>query len=214
LLSGESVESENVSLLFTDCIENHPNDVQRFANVIGTIQTTFLDKLNINFRQMFTTNYKLSSNAIMSARLMSLTKQILESAGESNIGPVKAAKSINESNKIGPIVFLTSELGRWSTVGGLGVMVDELSIGISDLGEDVIVISPYYERNRKGKTGYLAEDPAPGGINYVDTISVDIGGKVQLGVHEGRVNGVRVVFLHEATIFPSPYPDAQPSFTV
>lgn len=57
---------------------------------------------------------------------------------------------MNESNILGPIVFCTPELGRWSTVGGLGVMVDELSIGLAEMGQDVWVISPYYERNRKG----------------------------------------------------------------
>lgn len=58
-------------------------------------------------------------------------------------------------NKLGSIVFVCPELGRWSTQGGLGVMVDELSQGLVLLGEDVICISPYYERNRKGETGYL-----------------------------------------------------------
>ena len=60
-----------------------------------------------------------------------------------------------QTNKLGPIVFCTPELGRWSTVGGLGVMVDELSQGMVSLGHDVYMISPYYERNRKGETGYL-----------------------------------------------------------
>jgi len=126
------------------------------------------------------------------------------------IAPVRAAKSINDSNKLGPIVFCTPELGRWSTVGGLGVMVDELSIGLADLGQDVYVISPYYERNRKGKTGYLAEDPA--GIKYVDNIKVDIGHGYTLGVHEGRVKNVKVIFLHNGDVFPSPYPDGQPAY--
>lgn len=35
-------------------------------------------------------------------------------------------------------------------MGGLGVMVDELSVGLGVLGQEVIVISPYYDRNRKG----------------------------------------------------------------
>lgn len=65
------------------------------------------------------------------------------------------AKAIMNFNKLGPIVFITPELGRWSTTGGLGIMVDELSIGLAQLGEEVICISPYYERNRKGETGYL-----------------------------------------------------------
>jgi len=122
------------------------------------------------------------------------------------IAPTRAASAIHDSNKLGPIVFATPELGRWSTVGGLGVMVDELAIGLADLGLEVIVISPYYERNRKGQTGYLAQDPA--GIRYVDNIHVDIGGGMTLGVHEGMVKGVKVVFLHNGDIFPSPYPDA------
>jgi hypothetical protein len=44
-------------------------------------------------------------------------------------------------------------------------MVDELAFGLaSSLGQDIWVISPYYDRNRKGETGYLEKDPA--GIRY------------------------------------------------
>ena len=82
--------------------------------------------------------------------------------------PVNAAKMVFETNQMGPIVFATPELGRWSTVGGLGVMVDELSLGLVKLGQEVIIISPYYDRNRKGVTGYLAQDPA--GFQYIDNI--------------------------------------------
>jgi starch synthase len=57
---------------------------------------------------------------------------------------------MNDGDKLGPIVFMTPELGKWSTVGGLGVMVDELSVGLADLGQEVIVVSPYYHRNKKG----------------------------------------------------------------
>ena len=64
-------------------------------------------------------------------------------------------KGILEYNRLGSIVFVCPELGRWSTAGGLGVMVDELSQGFAELGEDIICVSPYYERNRKGETDYL-----------------------------------------------------------
>lgn len=67
------------------------------------------------------------------------------------------------------------------------------------------MISPYYERNRKGETGYLAKDPA--GINYTGNITVSINNNTVLGVHEGVVNGVKVIFLHNGEIFPSPYAD-------
>jgi len=60
-------------------------------------------------------------------------------------------------------------------------MVDELSIGLASLGQEVYVISPYYERNRKGVTGYLAKDPA--GIEFVDTITIDLDQTYTIGIH-------------------------------
>jgi len=64
--------------------------------------------------------------------LLALSEKILElTDGMTAFAPRKAAESIVLSNKLGPIVFCTPELGRWSTVGGLGVMVDELAFGLA-----------------------------------------------------------------------------------
>ena len=68
-------------------------------------------------------------------------------------------------------------------------------------------ISPYYERNRKGETGYLSRDPA--GIEFKYTITVSLNQQYQVGIHEGVVNGVKVVFLHNAEIFPTAYADSK-----
>lgn len=99
---------------------------------------------------------------------------------------------------------MTPELGKWSTVGGLGVMVDELTIGLAALGVDVHVISPFYNVNRKGKGDYLRPD----GILYSGSnVVVQVGAeRVEMGVHRGEVNGVKLHFLHHSTIFPRPYP--------
>jgi len=59
------------------------------------------------------------------------------------------ARRVLWTNTVSPIVFATPELGKWSTVGGLGVMVDELSVGLAELGADVVCISPYYNVDRK-----------------------------------------------------------------
>jgi starch synthase len=99
---------------------------------------------------------------------------------------------------------MTPELGKWSTVGGLGVMVDELSVGLAELGGNVVCISPYYNVNRKGVSGYLAADD----ITYTGrNVEVWVGSeKITLGVHYGVVNDVHVYFLHNALVFPRPYP--------
>lgn len=109
-------------------------------------------------------NSRIKSDPDMFGTLLALC----ESVSSKQIYPSIDCKNVLETNKLGPLVFCTPELGRWSTVGGLGVMVDELSVGLAALGQQVIVISPYYDRNRRGETGYLSKDPA--GIAYVDNI--------------------------------------------
>lgn len=68
-------------------------------------------------------------------------------------------------------------------------MVDELSLELAKMGQTVIVISPYYEKNKNNKSGYLAEDPA--GFKYVDNIKVIADRDYEIGVHEGVVGNVR-----------------------
>ena len=121
-----------------------------------------------------------------------------------------SADLVIKSNLLGPIAFVTPEIGRWSTVGGLGVMVDELSQGLVKLGQEVIMISPYYEKNRKGETGYLQNDPAK--FQYLGNIEVNLDKKYIFGIHHGEVNGVKLYFLHNYEIFPSPYPEGNNIF--
>lgn len=163
----------------------------------------------MTFNDLFIHNHKLKNDPTLASKMLALCTRIAEVGDDSLTAPVKAARSVVDGNILGPIVFCTPELGRWSTVGGLGVMVDELAYGLALLGQEVYVISPYYERNRKGETGYLANDPA--GIQFKDTITVSIAGGTSLGVHEGVVFGVKLVFLHNAEVFPLPYQDAGPA---
>lgn len=37
LTSGQSIESEQISLLFTEILQKSPQDIVKFANVIGSI---------------------------------------------------------------------------------------------------------------------------------------------------------------------------------
>jgi glycogen synthase len=116
------------------------------------------------------------------------------------------------SNRLGPIVFVTPEIGRWSTVGGLGVMVDELTQQLANMEEDVIVITPYYERNRKGETGYLTNDPV--GFKYIGNIEVILDQKYIFGVHYGDCNKVKIYFLHNLEVFPQAYAEGNNSYVL
>lgn len=68
------------------------------------------------------------------------------------------------------------------------------------------MIAVYYERNRKGETGYLSRDPA--GFSHVKNIRVNAaGGSFELGIHAAIVNKVHMIFIHHGDLYPSPYPD-------
>lgn len=131
---------------------------------------------------------EVKNDPSVSSKLFAYCKSILDdNTVELDSVPYKAVNDITQQNKLGTIVFITPELGKFSTVGGLGVMVDELSQGLAELGEDVIMISPFYERNRIGETDYLKKD----NIHHMKNIDIFLGdGKYVLGIHKGFINGV------------------------
>jgi hypothetical protein len=84
-------------------------------------------------------------------------------------------------------------MGRFSTVGGVGVMVDELTRALAALGLDIHVISPYYNFNRKGKTGYLEAEGNHSnlriltllGVHWLQNIVTYIGFEYcEVGIHQ------------------------------
>ena len=78
-------------------------------------------------------------------------------------------------NKMNMMAFVCPELGRWSTVGGLGVMVNELSEGLAELNEEICVVSPYYHKNRRGEINYLEKDKE-GNFKPIFNLTIWVGG--------------------------------------
>lgn len=113
-------------------------------------------------------------------------------------------RAIIKCNRVGPIVFVAPEMDPWSTMGGLAVMVKDLAVGLAGMGAEVICISPFYHRDKKGRVDYLRKD----GINYTGrNIHVRAGSEtLELGVHKGRLSCVDFYFIHEERVFPKPYP--------
>lgn len=179
-----------------------------FAMVLAYIFNKFLHPQKIHMHVLLHRLGIISENPVIGGKLFAYCWKIYQyKAKNPQISQFSAIQAIEEmclTNKLGPIVFLAPELGRWSTVGGLGVMVDELTQGLALLNEDVYVITPYYNKNRKGEEGYLANDP--GGFSYYKSFQVKAAnGQYGIGVHRGVVNKVKLVFLHNAELFPTVY---------
>ena len=81
-------------------------------------------------------------------------------------------------------------------------MVDELSKELAKLGEDVYIITPYYEYNKKKETSYLKRD----GFQYMQNIRVNAAHfSEEFGIHRGKWCGVNYVWFHNPSLFSRPY---------
>ncbi|KAL0215909.1 hypothetical protein P9112_008093 [Eukaryota sp. TZLM1-RC] len=130
-----------------------------------------------------------------------VTEQPIDKSDPYHMGAVKVAQGILMFNQPGLIVFVAAELGKWSTIGGLGVMVFELSRKFAKQGEKVVVISPYYHYNKYFETDYLKKD----GIRYKNNFTFKLDTDVTFGVHYGVIDGVYYYFLHNQSLFNYPY---------
>eukprot|EP00184_Porphyridium_aerugineum_P003738 CAMPEP_0184697254 /NCGR_PEP_ID=MMETSP0313-20130426/4271_1 /TAXON_ID=2792 /ORGANISM="Porphyridium aerugineum, Strain SAG 1380-2" /LENGTH=1633 /DNA_ID=CAMNT_0027156019 /DNA_START=162 /DNA_END=5063 /DNA_ORIENTATION=+ len=136
-------------------------------------------------------------------RIVAFLLQLSMAAADPEIRRI-ARTTVKKCQKMGPIVFAAPEYGRFSTAGGLGVMVDELSKDLAELGLDVYVISPYYTVNRKNETRYLERD----GFKWTRNLDINIGTSVvTCGVFEGKEDGVNLIFLERGDFFPKVYAD-------
>ena len=205
-----SLDNYKVSIQLKEILDKKL-PIEEFSKWMDYIMELF-DKYSININDYIKRLEFLKKNEKLTNQFFKycfILKNI-KTNDEKSLKVVKNAENIFNSNILGPICFVTPELGRWSTVGGLGVMVDELSQGLKSIGQDIIMISPYYNQNRKGATGYLANDPF--NIHYIQNVSIQLDTKYEFGVHYGTGNdGIKYYFLHNASIFPKPYPDFGPA---
>ncbi|CAG9314556.1 unnamed protein product [Blepharisma stoltei] len=210
LSSGQPIDGNfsviNLIKLLDDGDPQHA--YKEFANTIGNIYKNFLKVHNVSplsFAKRISVLDEYKSGKILGYC------DFLNSIQAPQCPPKEFAEILINENKIGPIVFTCPELGRFSTSGGLGIMVDELSQGLSQIGQEVWIISPYYDRNKKGHTNYLTGDPA--NINWQTNIDVSFGGETYtLGIHRGHENGVHLIFIHNPSLFPTIYSDGRHSW--
>jgi len=91
---------------------------------------------------------------------------------------------LHEEASEGVVVFVAPEMGRMCTVGGLGVMVEELATAIAAQGGRACVIAPAYEECR---AQWEAADPQP-----LCDLAVPLG--------EGGCVGVRVLKCEQPVV--------------
>lgn len=136
----ENKETDGIYLIQRLLDSLHREDLQESyretANVLGLLHKHYLEPNNTEAKYIVKSIASLSVTG--TGKLLGVCDSLLNKCESLPRNPPLAfAENLCLGNRLGPIVFTCPEIGRFSTAGGLGVMVDELSQGLSSLGQEV-----------------------------------------------------------------------------
>lgn len=156
---NKTIYYNEISSLILKAIKS-TNKISDFLNYFGYINDKILIRYQIDFCKLMGLLRFLTEDTVTSCKLFAFIKIIEElkvndPSLPSKLPFINTLCDSKKNHELGPIAFVSSELGKWTSTSGQGVMVNELSESLVRLGEEVCVISPYYDRNRKGQTNYI-----------------------------------------------------------
>jgi len=181
-----------------------------FAKWLNTIQS-ILSKYNLKYFDYFKNLSFISENWRNSTqyfKYISLLNSLPPKSFEKYPKIYLYSDIIQKSSNYGPICFITPEIGKWSGITNLGRTIDEITHCLGLLGQDIYVISPYYQKNKDGKTYYLENDKC--GFICLNSYEIMLDKKYSFDIYFGKLHGVKLYFIKNDEIFPYPYSAKSP----
>ena len=176
-----------------------------FAKWLNTIQS-ILSKYSLKYFDYFKNLTFISENWKNSTqyfKYISLLNSLPPKSFEKYPKIYLYSEIIQKSSNFGPICFITPEIGKWSGLTNLGKTIDDLTHCLGLLGQDIYVISPYYQKNKDGKTNYLENDKC--GFICLNSFEIILDKKYTFDIYFGKLHGVKLYFIKNEDIFPQPY---------
>ena len=181
-----------------------------FAKWLNTIQS-ILSKYNLKYFDYFQNLSFISENWKNSTqyfKYISLLNSLPPKSFEKYPKIYLYSEIIQKSSNFGPICFITPEIGRWTGITNLGRTIDEITHCLGLLGQDIYVISPYYHKNKNNKINYLDNDKC--GFICLNNFEITLDKKYNFDIYFGKLHGVKLYFIKNEEIFPSPYSTKTP----
>ena len=181
-----------------------------FAKWLNTIQS-ILSRYNLKYFDYFKNLSFISENWKNSTqyfKYISLLNSLPPKSFEKYPKIYLYSDIIQKSSNYGPICFITPEIGKWSGITNLGRTIDEITHCLGLLGQDIYVISPYYQKNKDGKTYYLENDKC--GFICLNSYEILLDKKYSFDIYFGKLHGVKLYFIKNDEIFPYPYSAKSP----
>ena len=113
--------------------------------------------------------------------------------------PLDKIERILKFNKLGPIIFITPEFGKFTMTGGLGRIIDNLTSQLVVIGEDIYAFAIYYNNLPGLET--LDEK-----FEKVFTFNIQTGEEQEeVQIFFTLVNGVKLYFIKNENLWNKCY---------
>ena len=191
-------------IYYTDCLKEIVNKKKSlyiffkwFSSLLNELETK-----NINIFDYLSNIYFLNNDEDMSTEFFNYVFKIYNTAkyyNNQNYSKFcKIAEYIYNFNKLNSICFITPEIGISSNENKIGLILDELSQGLIDLGQEVIIISPYYHSDK------LKNIPL-NNLQKITQMSIELDKDYIFDIYLGEKNKIKYYFIYNSNLFQAPH---------
>ena len=114
------------------------------------------------------------------------------------------AEHIYNSNKMGTICFISPDIGICHNGNKMGEIIKELSEGLNELGQDIIIISLYYHQNKNKNRN----------LEKILEISIELDNKYIFDIYYMYNNGIKHYLIYSPNLFKYPHPKLNGAETI
>ena len=160
-----------------------------------------LDNKNINIFDFIHNLYFLNNDEDLSTTFFKYCykffndKKIRNNPGFANYCGL--IESIYNNNILDSICFITPDINNYSNENKLGQVIDDISKGLSELGQNIIIIRPYYHSNNYKNMN----------LQKILEISINLDINYSFDIYFTEKKGIKYYFIYNQNLFLYPHPN-------
>ena len=190
---------------YIDCLKEILNDnlsldsfAQWFCSLINQ-----LEQKNLTIEEFLNNLYFLKNDEILSTKFFNYCYKLYNSRiykKNSDFSRCcEIAECIYNKNLFDSICFITPDIGMYPCENKIGEIISDLSKGLTELGLDIIIISPYYHCYNLKKYPF-------NNFSKINQISIQLDVNYNFDIYLGEKNGFQYYFIYNPNLFKIPHP--------
>ena len=205
LKSNQNLQNVDQDLFnYTNCLKeilNNKLSLNEFSQWFSTL-IELLQQKNININDYLNNLYFLKNDEQLSTAFFKYCYKLYNTKkfyNDKNFSKYcNIAELIFNTNILDTICFITPDIDICSNNNKIGIIIQELSKGLNELGQNIIVICPYYHCNNIKKFNL--------NLQKIIQISIHLDNNYIFDIYYGEENCIKYYFIYNPNLFQKPHP--------